>query len=218
GCDMVVVNDYWALSKIRGGRSHVVLNSYEAMPGSFTTRPDMQFPANDIIDAVRQALGGNDAAAGALSVVDATQLATALMGDAIMSNLFILGHAWQQGLVPLSLESIMRAVELNGAAIEANKTAFAWGRLAVIDPAAVAGAAGLVRNAATAAESAVHELPVLGAGEWEGHEAGSASAPSSYPDGDELRHVPAHAPADQAVAFLPLDDERLSRSLDELVA
>src|SRR5690606_14545445 len=81
GCDMVVVNDYWALSKIRGGRSHVVLNSYEAMPGSFTTRPDMQFPANDIIDAVRQALGGNDAAAGALSVVDATQLATALMGD-----------------------------------------------------------------------------------------------------------------------------------------
>ena len=218
GCDMVVVNDYWALSKIRGGRSHVVLNSYEAMPGSFTTRPDMQFPANDIIDAVRQALGGNDAAAGALSVVDATQLATALMGDAIMSNLFILGHAWQQGLVPLSLESIMRAVELNGAAVEANKTAFAWGRLAVIDPAAVAGAAGLVRNAATAAESAVHELPVLGAGEWEGHEAGSASAPSSYPDGDELRHVPAHASADQAVVFLPLDDERLSRSLDELVA
>src|SRR5690606_4279736 len=143
---------------------------------------------------------------------------TALMGDAIMSNLFILGHAWQQGLVPLSLESIMRAVELNGAAVDANKTAFAWGRLAVIDPAAVAGAAGLVRNAATEAESAVHELPVLGAGEWEGHEAGSASAPSSYPDGDELRHVPAHASADQAVAFLPLDDERLSRSLDELVA
>ena len=46
GCDMVVVNDYWALSKIRGGRTQVVLNSYEAMPGTFTTRPDMQFPAH----------------------------------------------------------------------------------------------------------------------------------------------------------------------------
>ena len=64
GCDMVVVNDYWALSKIRAGRTQVVLNSYEAMPGTFTTRPDMQFPATDIVAAVRTALGGRrDAAA-----------------------------------------------------------------------------------------------------------------------------------------------------------
>ena len=62
------------------------------------------------------------------------QLATALMGDAIATNLFMLGYAWQQGLVPLSFDSLMRAVELNGAAIEMNKTAFAWGRLAAIDP------------------------------------------------------------------------------------
>ena len=33
---------------------------------------------------------------------------------------------------------------------------------------------------------------------------------------DELRHVPAHG--DDNVAFLPLDDARLSRSLDELIA
>src|SRR5690606_29277649 len=134
GCDMVVVNDYWTLSKLRAGRSHVVVNSYEAMPGTFTTRPDMQFPATDIISAVRRALGeatdGADAtgAARALDVVDATQLATALLGDAIAANLFMLGYAWQRGLVPLSLDALMRAVELNGAAIEMNKTAFAWGR------------------------------------------------------------------------------------------
>src|SRR5690606_30700332 len=134
GCDMVVVNDYWALSKLRAGRSQVVVNSYEAMPGTFTTRPDMQFPATDIISAVRRALGeatdGADAtgAARALDVVDATQLATALLGDAIAANLFMLGYAWQRGLVPLSLDALMRAVELNGAAIEMNKTAFAWGR------------------------------------------------------------------------------------------
>jgi indolepyruvate ferredoxin oxidoreductase len=214
GCDMVVVNDYWALSKIRGGRSTVVLNSYEAMPGSFTTRPDMQFPASDIIDAVRKALGGD----GALHVVDATRLATALLGDAIMSNLFILGHAWQQGLVPLSLESLMRAVELNGAAVDRNKAAFAWGRLAVIDPQAVAAAAGLVRNAPTAAEAKPHALPMLGAGEWEGHESGSPSAPRPTAAQDGLRHVPGHQAGGDGVAFLPLDDARLSRSLDELVA
>ncbi|MDQ3287148.1 MAG: indolepyruvate ferredoxin oxidoreductase family protein [Pseudomonadota bacterium] len=215
GCDMVVVNDYWALSKIRAGRSKVVLNSYEAMPGTFTTRPDMQFPAADIIQAVSVALGGD-----APHVVDATQLATALLGDAIMSNLFILGYAWQQGLVPLSLESIMRAVELNGAAIEKNKAAFAWGRLAVVNPNAVAEAAGLVHNAPTASEATAHDLPMLSPGQWEGHEFGSPSAPRDTRNGDDLRHVPEHSGsgAGDNIAFLPLDDERLSRSLDEVIA
>ncbi|MBA2237218.1 MAG: indolepyruvate ferredoxin oxidoreductase family protein [Lysobacter sp.] len=214
GCDMVVVNDYWALSKIRAGRSKVVLNSYEAMPGTFTTRPDMQFPAADIIKAVSVALGGD-----APHVVDATQLATALLGDAIMSNLFILGYAWQQGLVPLSLASIMRAVELNGAAIDKNMAAFAWGRLAVVNPGAVAEAAGLVHNAPTASEATAHDLPMLSPGQWEGHEFGSPLAPRNARDGDDLRHVPEHsAVGGDNIAFMPLDDERLSRSLDEVIA
>jgi indolepyruvate ferredoxin oxidoreductase len=138
GCDMVVVNDYWALSKIRANRSHVVLNSYEAMPGSFTRNTDLQFPAKDIIAAVKTALGECDP-----MVIDASELALALMGDAIATNLFVLGYAWQQGLVPISFEALMRAVELNGAAIEMNKQAFAWGRMAVHDLDAVKQAAGI---------------------------------------------------------------------------
>ena len=63
GCDMVVVNDYWALSKVRAGRTSVLLNTYEAMPGTFTTRPDMQFPAADIVKAVSSALDGGAPAA-----------------------------------------------------------------------------------------------------------------------------------------------------------
>ncbi|GGK16466.1 indolepyruvate ferredoxin oxidoreductase [Luteimonas terricola] len=238
GCDMVVVNDYWALSKLRAGRSQVVINSYEAMPGTFTTRPDMQFPATDIVSAVRKALGGDDGEAGAafaaqaLHVVDATQLATALLGDAIAANLFILGYAWQRGLVPLSQDALLRAVELNGAAIEMNKTAFAWGRLAAVDIEAVREAAGLVRNARTAAEDTPTLLDALPPGDWEGNEWGATSAPKPQRREDELRHLPASAatslpegapradggqPRD-TLAFLPLDDARLSRSLDELVA
>jgi indolepyruvate ferredoxin oxidoreductase len=212
GCDMVVVNDYWALSKVRAGRTQVVLNSYEAMPGTFTTRPDMDFPAADIVDAVRRALDGGDPL-----LVDATQLATALLGDAIATNLFMLGYAWQQGLVPISFDALMRAVELNGAAVEMNKTAFAWGRLAAIDPLAVAEAAGLTTNRRTAAEATPHALPMLAPAQWEGHEFGSPAAPRALPDHDELRHVPAHGDTDN-VTFLPLDDARLSRSLDEVIA
>ncbi|QWF17346.1 indolepyruvate ferredoxin oxidoreductase family protein [Lysobacter capsici] len=212
GCDMVVVNDYWALSKVRAGRSQVVLNSYEAMPGTFTTRPDMQFPATDIVAAIKQALGGQDPL-----IVDATQLATALLGDAIATNLFILGYAWQRALVPITFDALMRAVELNGAAIEMNKTAFAWGRLAAIDPQSVAEAAGVTRKVPTAAEATPRDLPHLAPGEWEGNEWGATSAPRATRNEDELRHVPAKADGDN-VAFLPLDDLRLSRSLDELIA
>ncbi|MBN8886928.1 MAG: indolepyruvate ferredoxin oxidoreductase family protein [Rudaea sp.] len=128
GCDMVVVNDYWALSKIRAKRSHVVLNTYEAMPGTFTTKPDMQFPALQIVKAVGTALDGDQP-----ELVDATDLATKLLGDSIASNLFILGYAWQKGWVPISEAALMRAIELNGAAIEMNKSAFNWGRLAAVD-------------------------------------------------------------------------------------
>jgi indolepyruvate ferredoxin oxidoreductase len=164
GCDMVVVNDYWSLSKIRAGRSHVVLNSYEAMPGTFTTRPDMQFPAQQIVAAVKTALNGE-----APEIVDATDLATKLLGDSIASNLFMLGYAWQKGWVPLSLEALMRAIELNAAAVEMNKTAFNWGRLAAHDIARV-------RTAAGGAQSA------------------------------------------DAAAIMPLDDSRLSMTLDQRIA
>ena len=137
GCDMVVVNDYWALSKIRAGRTHAVLNTYEAMPGTFTTRPDMQFPAAQIVDAVRIALGDE-----APELVDATTLATTLLGDSIMGNLFMLGYAWQKGWVPLSLDALIRAIELNGAAIEQNRAAFNWGRMGAHDIATVIAATG----------------------------------------------------------------------------
>jgi len=165
GCDMVVVNDYWALSKIRADRTKVVLNTYEAMPGTFTMKPDMQFPAGGIVAAVQTALGGE-----APMQVDATELATALLGDSIATNLFMLGYAWQAGLVPLSFDSIDRAIELNGAAVKMNREAFAWGRLAVVNGDAVREAAGL------------------------------------------------KAPTPQAeVIALPLDDERLSRTLEERI-
>ena len=98
-----------------------------------------------------------------------------------------------------------------------NKTAFAWGRLAAIDPDAVFEAAGVVRNASTAAESTpgrLRDLPPLPS---EGHESGLSTRDAELRRENELRHVPARAGTD-TVAFLPLDDARLSRSLDELIA
>jgi indolepyruvate ferredoxin oxidoreductase len=83
-------------------------------------------------DAIRSAVGSD-----AATFIDATALATRLLGDAIGTNLFLLGHAWQQGLVPVSGAALERAIELNGTAVEANLKAFLWGRRAALDRAAV---------------------------------------------------------------------------------
>jgi len=53
----------------------------------------------------------------------------------------MLGFAWQRGWLPVRLESLMRAIELNGAAVAANQRAFAWGRAAASDADAVRRAA-----------------------------------------------------------------------------
>jgi indolepyruvate ferredoxin oxidoreductase len=139
GCDVVVVNDYWALSKIREDRTFAVINAYESMPGSFTRNPDMQFPLKQMLDSIGLALGHKN-----LDVLNATDIATALLGDSIATNLFVLGYAWQKGLVPLSFASLMRAIELNDAAIAMNKAAFNWGRMAAHNLPVVMKASGLV--------------------------------------------------------------------------
>ena len=73
-----------------------------------------------------------------LDFIDATGIATALMGDTIATNPFMLGFAFQQRRYSArrSMRSL-RAIELNGVAVDANKRAFAWGRLAAHDMARV---------------------------------------------------------------------------------
>jgi len=79
--------------------------------------------------------------AGNIHCLGATRIATALMGDAIATNLFMVGYAWQKGLLPLDEASILKAIEINKAGVEMNKAAFLWGRRAAVDLAAVERAA-----------------------------------------------------------------------------
>jgi indolepyruvate ferredoxin oxidoreductase len=78
---------------------------------------------------------------GRADFVAGTRLATALLGDSIAANLFMVGYAYQKGLLPVSAASILKAIELNGAAVDMNKGAFLWGRRAALDLAGVERAA-----------------------------------------------------------------------------
>ena len=74
--------------------------------------------------------------------VDAAHIVTALLGNAVTANVFMVGVAYQAGFIPLPGEAIERAIELNGTAVEMNLAAFRWGRRWTVDPGAVDKAAG----------------------------------------------------------------------------
>ena len=80
--------------------------------------------------------------------VDATGLATALLGDAIATNFFLVGVALQLGWLPVSVQAIERAIELNGVQVGFNQRALRFGRLWVHDAAAVETLLGAARPAA----------------------------------------------------------------------
>src|SRR5207248_10308876 len=115
GCDLVVSAGTEALSKLGAGRTHAIVNSHETITGDFTRNPDLPFPTGDLERAIAGAAG-----AECTEFLDATGLATGLLGDAIATNLFMLGYAYQRGLVPVSAEAILRAIDLNAVAVEFN--------------------------------------------------------------------------------------------------
>ncbi|AVR98964.1 indolepyruvate ferredoxin oxidoreductase family protein [Pseudoduganella armeniaca] len=129
GCDMLTAGAADAVSKMRPGRTLAVVNLHEQPPGTFAQNADWQYPAEEVRALIVESVGGADAA----DFIDATKLATALMGDSIAANLFMLGYAWQRGRIPLSEAALLRAIEMNGVAVESNKKSFLWGRRAAVD-------------------------------------------------------------------------------------
>ncbi len=99
------------------------------MPGDFARNADFSLPAERIKRAIAAAAG-----ADAVDFTDATAIATALLGNAIAANMFMLGYAFQKGRVPLSADAIEKAIELNGEAVKMNLAAFHWGRRAAAEP------------------------------------------------------------------------------------
>ncbi len=153
-CDLVVATGAENLPRVGAGRTTAVVNTDVAPTAEFATRPDLDLRPDAMEDAIRAAAG-----AAAVHLLPATRLATALMGDALATNLFLLGYAFQLGRVPVSLEALDRAIELNGRSVEWNRRAFAWGRLAAHDrPAAEAAARPALRDEARPAAESVDAL------------------------------------------------------------
>jgi indolepyruvate ferredoxin oxidoreductase len=136
GCDIVVTAGADALSKMAPGRTVAVVDTRVAPTADFASHPDLDLSSRGMEAAIRRAAGD----AGA-ELLPASELATALLGDALATNLFLLGFALQRGLLPVGLGALERAIELNARAVGMNKRALALGRLHALDPAALERAA-----------------------------------------------------------------------------
>ena len=131
GCDLVVSASQKTMETAHTG-TRAVVNTHQQMTGDFTRNANVQFPGQSLQRTIVKGVGEGNA-----EFVDATRIATALIGDSIATNMFMLGFAFQRGLVPISSEAINKAIELNGASVKMNQAAFLWGRRAAVDLPAV---------------------------------------------------------------------------------
>jgi len=133
-CDPLVAASPEALSLLQAGRTRSVVNTHVAPTAEFVRRGEGDLGSHRLLALVHDH-------SREISAIDASRLAEALFGDGIATNTFLLGYAFQKGLVPLSGEALRTAIERSGVAVAANLRAFGWGRLAADDPEGVERAA-----------------------------------------------------------------------------
>ncbi len=129
GCDPIVAANKESIMRMRAGRTKVALNASAAPNAQFvTTSTTWANPGAQCVQAVQDVVGHE-----AVGLFNADAASGKLMGDTIYTNPMMVGYAWQKGWLPLQLESIFRAFELNDVAVDNNKAAFTWGRRAAQD-------------------------------------------------------------------------------------
>ena len=145
-CDMIVGSSQAVLKTLHPGRTTAIINSDVAPTGEFQTNRNLRLDMAPMRDAIRATLEDSR-----LFELAAGRMATTLTGDSIGTNILMLGYTWQKGLLPVSLDSIRRAIRLNGSFVEGNLRTFALGRLAAHAPEALARETGSPAEAAALA-------------------------------------------------------------------
>ena len=149
--DLVVAADPKHLVRTLPDRTLAVVSTSHVPTGQQVSHPQTPFTDHDeLAAAIARSTRKDDNV-----WFDANALSEQLFGSHMQANMLVLGAAYQAGGLPVTAAAVERAIELNGAAVEANTQAFRWGRALVIDPAY--GAAGRHRRAGSLALRATPE-------------------------------------------------------------
>lgn len=138
GADLLIAADSVVAASVDGvrvcdpQRTHAVMNAKVTPVSDFVRQRDFDFQQGLVEGTVAKAVRSRD------HFHNFAAAAVRVAGDEIATNILMLGYAWQLGLVPVSGDAIMQAIEMNGVAVEANRDAFNWGRVMAVDPGRVA--------------------------------------------------------------------------------
>ena len=135
------------LSGVSADRTVAVISTSKTPTGEMVRDVHAEFP--DLGPLMEQLDGETRAEHN--RYFDAIAVTEGLFGESTTANTFLLGVAFQLGAIPISQGALDQAIELNGAAVVANKAAFHWGRQWVIDPQ-------VVRDASITAEDHLPKL------------------------------------------------------------
>ncbi|MDM0021501.1 indolepyruvate ferredoxin oxidoreductase family protein [Variovorax saccharolyticus] len=133
GFDILNATDPKNLDKCHPERTIAVVSTTQTPTGQMIANRRVLFPAT------RGLTAGIDRVTRKADNVflDGQALAEGLFGDSMATNTFMVGVAYQAGTIPLKAESIEAAIRNAGVGVEMGVAAFQWGRMAVVDRAAV---------------------------------------------------------------------------------
>ncbi|MCA1398864.1 indolepyruvate ferredoxin oxidoreductase family protein [Bradyrhizobium sp. BRP56] len=131
--DEVVAASKDTITLCDASRTVGIINSHVIPTADFILNRDFNFQSRKVNSVLETELRKDSA------FFDFTKPAEALLGDSIATNIMMMGFAYQRGLLPLSAEAILQAIEVNGVSIKMNTQAFQLGRLAAADPARLSG-------------------------------------------------------------------------------
>lgn len=139
-CDQVVGISADVMASLDLDRSRLIANADVSITGDFVADRNAVVDTNLLSRRIRQRAEPNFIA------FPFSRLAESLLGDSIAANFMMVGLAYQKGWLPLGLEDLRRAIELNQAAAGANLIALEWGRRLSVDPRSVYVAAQLATD------------------------------------------------------------------------
>ena len=119
GFDLLVANDDEVLKTLDKQITKSIINSDEVMTGEFTRDKDFYLPFDEMKENLIRIIGEDNT-----NFIPSNTIANKILGDSILSNMFIVGNAYQSGLLPIKANAIEQAIKLNGASIEQNLNAF----------------------------------------------------------------------------------------------
>ncbi|HSG22583.1 MAG TPA: indolepyruvate ferredoxin oxidoreductase family protein, partial [Azonexus sp.] len=199
GFDILNATDPKNLDKCHPERTIAVVSTTQTPTGQMVSNRQVKFPATSGLTA-----GINRVTRQAENVfLDGQAMAEGLFGDAMATNNFMVGVAFQAGTIPLKAESIEQAIKQSGVAVEMSLAAFRWGRMVVVDRAFVE--AEIAKAKAGGSVIKIHSAPKLSA-------AAQAIVDAIGAQGEVKRLVEVRVP--ELIAF---QDEAYARRYAEVI-